>query len=103
MRYMLFIKHTEDFKMEDVPQALFDAMGKFVGEGLKNRSIVDTAELQPTAKGTRIRLSGGRLTTIDGPFTETREVIGGYALVEVKTRDEALALATKFMNLHRIH
>ncbi len=103
MRYMMFIKHHENFKMEDVPQSLFQAMGEFVQESFKNGSMVDTAGLQPTSKGTRIRLSGGKLKTIDGPFTETREVIGGYALVDVKSRDEAMALATRFMELHRIH
>jgi hypothetical protein len=78
-------------------------MGEFVQESLKNGSMIDTAGLQPTAKGTRIRLSGGKLKTIDGPFTETREVIGGYALVDVKSKEEAMALATRFMELHRIH
>ena len=103
MRYMMFIKHTENFRMEEVPQSLFAAMGEFVGESMKNGSIIDTAGLQPTAKGKRIRLSGGKLTVIDGPFTETREVIGGYALVEAKSNEEALALARRFMDLHRIH
>jgi len=103
MRYMMFIKHKENFKMEDVPQSLFTAMGEFVQESMKNGSIIDTAGLQPTAKGKRIRLAGGKLTVIDGPFTETREVIGGYALVEAKSNDEALALANRFMDLHRIH
>jgi hypothetical protein len=100
---MMFIKHTENYKMEDVPQSLFGAMEKFVGEAMKNGSMIDTAGLQPTAKGKRVRLSGGKLTVIDGPFTETKEVVGGYALVEVKSYDEAVALATQFMDLHRIH
>jgi hypothetical protein len=103
MRYMMFIKHAENFNLEDVPQSLFQAMGEFVQESFKNGSMIDTAGLQPTAKGTRIRLSGGKLKTIDGPFTETREVIGGYAIVDVKSREEAMALATRFMELHRIH
>jgi hypothetical protein len=103
MRYMMFIKHTEDYRMEDVPQSLFAAMGEFVGEALKNGSMIDTASLQPTAKGKRVRLSRGKLTVIDGPFTETKEVVGGYALVEAKSYEEAMALATRFMELHRIH
>ena len=103
MRYMMFIKHAENFTLADVPQSLFTAMGEFVQESFKNGSMIDTAGLQPTAKGTRVRLSGGKLKTIDGPFTETREVIGGYALVDVKSREEAMALATRFMELHRIH
>jgi len=100
---MMFIKHREDYRMEDVPQSLFDAMGEFVGESMKNGSIIDTAGLQPTAKGKRVRLSGGKLSMMDGPFTETKEVIGGYALVDVKSNDEAMALATRFMDLHRVH
>src|SRR3974390_2719156 len=103
MRYMMFIKHREGYKFEDVPQSLFAAMGEFVGESLKNGSIIDTAGLQPPAKGKRVRWSRGKLTVIDGPFAETREVVGGYALVEAKSYDEALALATRFMDLHRIH
>src|SRR5947207_13689997 len=78
-------------------------MWEVVADSMKNGSIIDTAGLQPTAKGKRVRLSGGKLTVIDGPFTETKEVIGGYALVEAKSNDEALALARRFMDLHRIH
>jgi hypothetical protein len=103
MRYMMFIRHTEDYRMETVPQSLFDAMGEFVGEAMQNGSIIDTAGLQPTAKGKRVRLAGGKISVIDGPFTETKEVVGGYALVEAKTYEEAMTLATRFMDLHRIH
>jgi hypothetical protein len=103
MRFMMFIKHREDYKMEDVPQSLFQAMGEFVGEAMKNGSMVDTAGLQPTAKGKRVRLANGKLSVIDGPFAETKEVVGGYALVEAKSYDEAMTLATRFMELHRIH
>ena len=100
---MMFIKHTEDYRIETVPQSLFGAMGEFVGEAMKNGSIIDTAGLQPTAKGKRVRLAGGKISVIDGPFLETKEVVGGYALVEAKTYEEAMALATRFMDLHRIH
>ena len=103
MRYMMFIKHTEDYRMETVPQSLFDAMGEFVGEAMKNGSLIDTAGLQPTSKGKKVRLSGGKISVIDGPFTETKEIVGGYALVEAGTYDEAMSLATRFMDLHRIH
>ena len=103
MRYMMFIKHTEDYRQEEVPQALFAAMGEFVGEAMKSVAIVDTAGLQPTAKGKRIRLAKGKITVIDGPFTESKEVVGGYAIVEAKSYEEAMKLATRFMDLHRIH
>jgi hypothetical protein len=100
---MMLIKHTEDYRMETVPQSLFEAMGEFVGEAMKNASIIDTAGLQPTAKGKRVRLAGGKITVMDGPFTETKEIVGGYAIVEAKSYDEAMTLATRFMDLHRIH
>ena len=103
MRYMMFIKHTENYRMEDVPQSLFAAMGEFVGEAMKNGSMIDTAGLQPTKNGKRVRLSGGKITMIDGPFIESKEVVGGYAIVEAKSTAEALELARKFMDLHRVH
>jgi hypothetical protein len=103
MRYMMFIRHKEDFTMADVPQALFGAMGQFVGEAMKNGSIIDTAGLEPTKKGKRVRLAGGKLSVIDGPFVETKEVVGGYALVEAKSYEEAMVLANRFMDIHRIH
>ena len=103
MRFMMFIKHKEDYRMQDVPQALFDAMGVFVGEAMQSGMMVDTGGLEPTSKGKKVRLSGGNLTVIDGPFVETKEVVGGYAIVEMKSYEEAMTLATKFMDLHRIH
>jgi hypothetical protein len=103
MRYLMFIKHPENFRMEDVPQSLFAAMGEFVGEATKNGSLIDTGGLQPTAKGKRVRLSGGQITVTDGPFAEMKEVIGGYALIEARSDDEALAMAKRFMDLHRVH
>ena len=103
MRFMMFIKHTEDYRMEEVPQALFAAMGEFVGEAMKSGAIVDTAGLQPTTNGKRIRLAKGKITVTDGPFTESKEVVGGYAIVEAKSYDEAMKLAHRFMDLHRVH
>jgi hypothetical protein len=103
MRYMMFIKHAEDFKMEDVPQSLFAAMGEFVAESMRNGSLIDTGGLEPTARAKRVRLAGGRISVTDGPFAEIKEVIGGYALVEAKSDAEALAMAMRFMDLHRIH
>ena len=103
MRYMMFIKHAENFRMEDVPQALFDEMGKFVDESMKNGSVIDTAGLRPTADGTRVQLSGGKITVTDGPFTEAKELIGGFAVFKVNSKQEAIAEAEKFMELHRQH
>lgn len=88
---------------EDVPPALFGAVGEFVEENMKKGVIIDGAGLQPLAKATRVRLAGGKIKVTDGPFSEAKEVVGGYALCETKTHEEAVALATKFMELHRIH
>ncbi len=99
----MLIKHTESYRNEAIPQALMDAMGEFVGEGLKSGILKDTSGLKPTAEGFRIRSSKNRLIVTDGPFTEAREVIGGYAMVEVASKEEAMTMARQFMELHRVH
>lgn len=68
-----------------IPQALMDAMGEFVSEGFKSGILKDTAGLKPTAEDFRVRSSGNRLKVTDGPFSESKEVVGGYAVVEVAT------------------
>ena len=103
MRYMMFIRHPENFQMEDVPPSLFEAMGAFIEESTKNGTLINTAGLKPTKEGKRVRVSGGKLSVVDGPFTETKEVVGGYAVLEAKTMDDAMALATKFMEIHRVN
>lgn len=103
MRYMMFIKHTEDYRTQEVPASLFKAMDEFVGANLKSGVLVDTAGLQPTSAGTRIGLRGGKIKVTDGPFSESKEIVGGYAIVEAKSKEEAVEMARQFMELHRIH
>ena len=103
MRFMMFIKHPEDYDMANTPPALFGPMGEFVEDNMKKGIILDGAGLKPLAKGTQIRLADGKISVTDGPFAEAKEVVGGYALCETETYEEAVALATKFMDLHRIH
>jgi hypothetical protein len=103
MKYLMFIKHAESSRAEPIPQALMDAMGEFVTESFKSGVLKDTAGLKPTADGFRVRLSKNQLKVTDGPFTESKEVVGGYALVEVASREEALEIARQFMELHRVH
>jgi hypothetical protein len=103
VKFLMMIKHAETAEPFQPPQSLNDAMGAFVGEGFAKGWLKETAGLKPTAQGVRIRSKGGKLTTTDGPFTETKEVIGGFAIVETATREEAMALAQQFMELHRIH
>ena len=103
MRYMMFIIHSEDVRSQDVPQSLYDAMGRFVEENMKSGVLVDTAGLQPTSAGSRVRLSKGRIKVTDGPFTESKKVVGGFAICECRDKKHALEVATQFMDLHREH
>lgn len=103
MKYLMFIKHPEKFWTDKVPPALMQAMGQFVEQGFKSGELVDTAGLRPTKEGARVRLAGGKLRATDGPFTESKEIIGGYAMVDVATHDRALELGKQFMELHRVH
>jgi hypothetical protein len=100
---MMFVKHPGDYEQSNVPPALFEAMGEFVEENAKKGILLDCAGLQPLVKATRVQLAGGKIKVSDGPFSEAKEVVGGYALCEIATREEAVALARQFMELHRIH
>jgi hypothetical protein len=103
MKYLMFIKHVESVGPTRPPKALMDAMGEFVGRMLASGVLKDTGGLKPTSQAYRIRSSGGKLQVIDGPFAETKEIIGGYALVETRSKEEADAVAREFMELHRVH
>ncbi len=78
-------------------------MERLLAEGYSNGWLKDTAGLKPPRDGARIRSKGGKLSVIDGPFSETKEMIGGYAIVEAKSREEAIEIALRFMELRRIH
>lgn len=103
MKFLMMIKHTEAAPGLEHPQALYEAMGKFVEESFKSGILKDTAGLKRTEHGWRISSKGGKLKRTDGPFAESKEVVGGYAIVETRTKQEAEALANQFMELHRIH
>jgi hypothetical protein len=99
----MLIKHSERYRNQKIPQGLNDAMGEFVAEGFKSGLLKDTAGLKATSEGFRVRSSGNRLKVTDGPFTEAKEVVGGYAMVEVASKEEAMKVARDFMELHRVH
>ena len=103
MRFMTFIKHTKDYDGQVVPLALYGAMAEFIEEYAKKGVFLDGAGLKPLTKATRVRLAGGKIQVMDGPFAEAKEVVGGYALCECQSHEEAVELATKFMELHRTH
>jgi hypothetical protein len=66
----------------------------------RNGVLISTAGLRPTAEGVRVRLRGGKLSTTDGPFAEAKEVIGGYAILEAKSMQEAIDLTKRFLRVH---
>ncbi len=80
-----------------------EAMGKFVEKSLKDGTVVDTGGLLPSKDGVRVRLAGGKITATDGPFSESKEVIGGWAILNADSKAEAVRIATEFMELHRKH
>ncbi|HEY6218978.1 MAG TPA: YciI family protein [Gemmatimonadaceae bacterium] len=103
MKVMMFIKHPETIRVENVPPGLLEAMGEFVGDSMKKGILVDTAGLKPTSEAKKVVLRGGKISVRDGPFTESKEIVGGYAIVKVKSMDEAMAIGREFMELHRVH
>ncbi len=103
MKFLSFIRSSESFRTSGPPPALMEAMGKFVEKSLKEGTLVDTGGLLPSKDGLRIRLRGGELLVTDGPFAETKEVIGGWAILKTETKEEAIRIAKEFMELHRKH
>ena len=91
MRFMIIVKATEDSEAGKMPSSeLLTAMGKF-NEELVNAGVLLAGEgLQPSAKGARIRYEGTQRTIIDGPFPETRELVAGFWLIQVKSKEEAI-------------
>jgi hypothetical protein len=69
-------------------------------EMMREGKLLRTAGLRPTSEGFRVRLRNGELSTVDGPFTESKEVIGGYAVIEADSREEAIALTERLLRVH---
>jgi hypothetical protein len=103
MKYLSFVRNAEKFRETPPPPALMEAMGELVQRSLKDGSLVDTGALLPSADGMRIRLADRKITTTDGPFTEIKEVIGGWAILNAESKADALRMATEFMDLHLKH
>jgi hypothetical protein len=102
MKYLCFIRHSEAHRTEGPPPALMQAMGEFVTRSRRDGTLVDTGGLLPSKEGHRIRLENGEITVTDGPFTETKEVIGGWAILQ-GSKEEVLRASREFMELHRKH
>ncbi len=99
MRFLSMIRVNEN--SGQVPsQQLMQDMGKLIEEMTRNGVLIRTAGLRPSAEGVRVRLRKGQLSTVDGPFTETKEVIGGFAILEAGSMPEAIELTNRFLRVH---
>ena len=101
MRFMMIVKHAEN--QGPPPKSLMDAIAKLAEDEAKTGTMLGSGGLGPTAMGARVRLSKGQVTVTDGPFTEAKEVVGGYAQFELKSKEEAVQSAVRFMELHKKH
>lgn len=99
MRFLSMIRIDETTGKQPSEKLMQD-MGKLMDEMTRSGQLIGTAGLRPTSEGFRVRLRNGKLTTTEGPFTETKEVIGGYAVLEAKSREEALELTKRFLRVH---
>lgn len=100
MRFLSMVRIDESTAQAPSEQLMAD-MGRLIEELTRSGQLVSTAGLRPTSEGVRVRLQrGGRLSVVDGPFTETKEVVAGYAILEAQSRDEAVELTRRFLAVH---
>jgi hypothetical protein len=101
MRYMMMVKANKDYEAGVPPKKeLMEAIAKHGAELAKAGILLDTGGLMPTSKGARILASGGNLNVIDGPFSEAKEVIGGFGILKADSKEEAIRLGRIFMQIH---
>jgi len=100
MRFMMITNATKDSEAGKPPDPrMMAAVAKLTEDLTKSGVLVSTGGLHPSSQGASIRLSGGKVTVTDGPFTEAKEIIGGYAILEVKSREEVIEMAKGFWQL----
>jgi hypothetical protein len=103
MRFMTMVKFDESLPAGPPPAELFQAMGEFAAEGARTGTLVDQGGLLPSAAGAIVSLANGTIKAVDGPFAEAKELVGGYAVLEVRSKAEAVELAKRLMQLHKDH
>ena len=99
MRYLSMVWIDETSGQKPSEQLMHD-MGKLIEDWTRKGTLISTAGLRPTAEGARVRLRKGQLSTTDGPFTESKEVIGGYAILEAASLKDAVELTHRFLAIH---
>jgi hypothetical protein len=99
MRFLSMIRVNENTGQVPSEQLMQD-MGVLIDEMTRTGVLISTAGLRPTKEGVRVRLRKGALSTVDGPFAETKEVVGGFAIVEAASMKEAVELTKRFLKVH---
>lgn len=101
MRFMILVKATKDSEAGVMPpEEMFQAMADYHEQLAKAGVLLDANGLRPSSKAWRIKYSGDKRTVIDGPFTETKELVAGYTIIQVKSREEAMEWVRRFPNPH---
>jgi hypothetical protein len=95
MKFLSIYKTAE--RSAPPSQEEMSKMGKLIEEGMKAGWLLGTEGCLPSALGARVRLSGGKLTVTDGPFTEAKELVGGFAILRTNSKEEAIELAKQFL------
>ncbi|GKQ51378.1 YciI family protein [Bradyrhizobium sp. Ce-3] len=101
MRFMSIVTSSQP-QQQPTPE-LLEAMHRLADREIKAGRMIDNAGLMPLTTGAQVRVADGKLSVVDGPFIEAKEVIGGYAISELRSKEEAVALAVEFMQLHKDH
>jgi hypothetical protein len=101
MRFMTLVKSSEGCGAP--PPALMEAISKISEDAAKSGALLEAGGLAPIAISNRVRVSNGKVLVLDGPFAETKEVVGGFAVFEVSSKQEMIDATIKFMELHREH
>jgi hypothetical protein len=99
MRFLMLVKHGEN--PGPPPPQFLEAMTKLGEDAAKSGTMIASGGLVPISQSTRVRLSRGQVSAIDGPYTEAKEVVGGFAMFELKSKEEAIEGAMNFMELHK--
>ncbi|MBM7502645.1 YciI family protein [Agromyces aurantiacus] len=102
MRFLCMVQTDENPPWE-IPGALYEAMAAYDQEGRLNGTLVESRGLLPSAAGAIVSAADGRVKAIDGPFAEAKELVGGYAVVDVRSREEAVELGRRLVQLHLEH
>jgi hypothetical protein len=101
MKFMYLVKGDKDYEAGVPPTPeMIAAMGQLIEKNAKKGIFLDGAGLQPTSKGYKIKVANGKMKVVDGPFSEAKELVGGYAVLRLRSKEEAIEFGREFMQVH---